>query len=111
MDGNPIYPDGWHFVADNCSHSGVDLLPQPLPRIDHRMRYYIVDFGFSIRFLPGQSHIIDDYGGRDREAPELVPDKPRYDAFKLDVFTVGNILYKDFYQVNSYSSRTTASSK
>lgn len=103
MDGNPIYPNGWHFAADNCTTSGVDLLPPPLPRIDHAVRYYIVDFGLSIRFHHGQSHIVDGYGGRDVDVPELAPDKPRYDAFKLDVFTVGNVLYKDFYQVNSCS--------
>lgn len=106
MDGNSIYPHGWHFAADNCTPGGVDLLPPPLPRIDHAVRYYIIDFGLSTRFLPGQSHIVDDFGGRDRKPPELASHKPRYDAFKLDVFTAGNVFFKDFYQVYSRSSKT-----
>lgn len=98
MDGRPLYPRGWHFVADSLSPDGCSM-PTPLTRIDNPVRYFIVDFGCSIRFLPGQSRLIAGEGGRDQEAPELALYRP-YDAFKLDVFTTGNMLLKDCYKVS-----------
>lgn len=98
MDGRPILPHGWHFVADNCLPNGVDQL-SPLARIDHPVRYYIVDYDCSVRLQPGQSHIISGFGGRDGDVPEIAKYQP-HDPFKVDVFTVGNMLYKDFYQAS-----------
>lgn len=99
MDGRPLYPRGWHFVADNVSPDGRDILT-PLTRIDHPVRYWIIDFGYSVRFLPGESHLSTADGGRDQDPPELAESKP-YDPFKLDVFTAGNTLLQDFYQVSA----------
>jgi hypothetical protein len=51
-----------------------------------------------MRFSPGQSYLVKDFGGRDSDPPELM--RPHhYDAFKVDVFTLGNVFDKDFYQV------------
>lgn len=97
MDATPILPRGWHFSDPSFTADGVDFV-NPLPRIDHPVRYYIIDFDCSIRFLPGQSPIINGLGGRDGEVPELAVSEP-FDHFKLDIFTLGNVFFTDFYKV------------
>ena len=97
MDARSIYPQGWHFIAKSFAPDGVTPVT-PLPRIDHPVRYYFIDYGISHRFLPGQSHLVLDWGGRDDDVPELERLRP-YDPFKVDVFTVGNVFLKDFHQV------------
>ncbi|KAF8874749.1 kinase-like domain-containing protein [Infundibulicybe gibba] len=96
MDARPIYPDGWHPVMRYASVDGASVL-KPLARIDHPVRYYIIDYDCSIMLLPNESHFISDLDGQDKEIPEFSPKKP-LDVFKLDVFALGNIFLKNFHQ-------------
>jgi len=100
MDARPISPQGWHFVASHRAQNGIDPVIN-LSRIDHPVRYVIIDYDCSTRFEPGKAYLVNDFGGRDRDPPELAVDPPYYDAFKLDVFTVGNVFKKDFHQVRT----------
>jgi hypothetical protein len=96
MDARPILPDGWHFVNDDCTPNGVDAIA-PLARIDHPVRYFIIDYDCSVQFSPDQSPLVKGFGGADSDPPELT--KPHeYDAFKVDVFTLGNVFDKNLYQ-------------
>jgi hypothetical protein len=98
MDARPLYPQGWHFAKGTHAPNGIDGVT-PLARIDHPVRYIIIDYELSIRFQPGQSHLINAPGGRDGDAPEISLYKDRsYDAFKLDVFTVGNLINDEFWK-------------
>ncbi|TFK34923.1 hypothetical protein BDQ12DRAFT_761164 [Crucibulum laeve] len=96
MDARPLYPQGWHFVDNNYSLDGNDHLT-PLARIDNPVRYYIIDYDCSVHLKPGQPHLIQGDGGRDPDVPELMELHP-FDPFKVDVFTVGNMLFKEFYR-------------
>ncbi|KAG5653367.1 hypothetical protein H0H81_000868 [Sphagnurus paluster] len=96
MDARPILPSGWHFVAQHRDLSGE--LISPRARIDYPVRYVIIDFDCSVRLSPGQPHLITNFGGRDGEPPEYKSRQP-YDPFKIDVFTLGNVFFKDFYKV------------
>ncbi|KAG5644788.1 hypothetical protein DXG03_007609 [Asterophora parasitica] len=96
MDARPILPSGWHFVAYQCKPDGVTPI-SPLARIDYPVRYIIIDFDCSVRLSPGQPHLIRNFGGRDGDPPEYRSPEP-YDPFKIDVFTLGNVFFKDFYQ-------------
>ncbi|GLB34243.1 putative protein kinase [Lyophyllum shimeji] len=96
MDARPILPTGWHFVAKHCTPDGVTPIA-PLARIDNPVRYIIIDFDCAVRLLEGQPRLITDFGGRDGDPPEYKSLDP-YDPFKIDVFTLGNVFYKDFYQ-------------
>jgi hypothetical protein len=101
MDASPILPRGWHFSVYGMT-ADVTGFVAPLPRINHPVRYYIIDYDCSVRFKPGESPIVHGLGGRDDDVPELMPiegEKP-FDHFKLDVFTLGNVFLKDFKQVN-----------
>lgn len=97
MDATPILPRGWHFASLSFTADGRDFVA-PLQRIDHPVRYYIIDFDCSVRFTPGESPIRNGLGGRDDDAPELAESKP-FDHLKLDIFTLGNVFFMDLYQV------------
>ncbi|TFY59644.1 hypothetical protein EVG20_g7709 [Dentipellis fragilis] len=94
MDGAPLYPRGHHPIRREFLPDAVHLI-SPLPRIDNPVRYYFIDFGMSTRFEPGASHLVTGAKGRDKELPELSRDVP-YDAFKADVFILGNVYKKEF---------------
>lgn len=98
MDGHPLFPYGHHPVRRGHSPDSVhDLVP--LSRIDHPVRYYLIDFGISSRFPPGASSFVVGRQGRDKGLPELSSDVP-YNAFKVDIFTLGNLYGKDFAEVS-----------
>ena len=102
MDARPILPQGWHFARHYLAPNGVDAIA-PLARVDHPVRYFIIDYDCSVIFHSGRSHLVIDFGGLDSDPPELSsPDK--YDAFKVDVFTLGNVFDKDFYQVHTLAN-------
>ncbi|KAF8056644.1 hypothetical protein FPV67DRAFT_646250 [Lyophyllum atratum] len=95
MDARPIIPQGWHFASRCFAPNGYEDL-RPLSRIDHPVRYYIIDFDNAVRFKPGDSPIIKGLGGRDSDPPELSTIHIPFDHYKLDVFTVGNVILKEF---------------
>jgi hypothetical protein len=99
MDGRPIVPGGWHFVRNRFAPDGVDPIV-PLARIDHPVRYFIIDYDCSMRFGPGQAHLLEGFDGREGDPPELKKHQ-QYDAFKVDVFTLGHVFDKGFYQVRN----------
>ena len=53
------------------------------------VKYYFVDFGISTKVEPGESPLVLGRAGLDQEVPELSDEVP-YDAFKVDVFIIGN---------------------
>ncbi|GBE85429.1 predicted protein [Sparassis crispa] len=100
MDGSPLYPQGHHPQRTESSPNGIFLL-SPLSRIDHPVRYYFIDFGISTLFEDGQSPYVVGREGRDKELPELSDDVP-YNAYKVDIFILGNLFKRDFLQVKYY---------
>lgn len=98
-----MYPRGFHPVKNILLH---DLLtPAPfIPRRHAGVKYYFVDYGISSRFPPGsQPRLVVGLDGRDREVPELSNDVP-YDPFKVDVYTIGNVLHREFCDVRLHLS-------
>lgn len=97
MNGWPIVPQGWHFVQSRFARNGIDPIT-PLARIDHPVRYFIIDYDCSIKFSPGQSHLLEGFDGKEGDPPELKQHQ-LYDAFKVDIFTLGDVFERNFYQV------------
>lgn len=97
MDDRPLYPKGHHPIRRNYSVDAIYEL-SPLARIDHPVRYYLIDFGISSHFPEGSSTYVTGLKGRYKEVPELSADVP-YDAMKVDIFTLGNLYRKEFLQV------------
>ncbi|KAG5647721.1 hypothetical protein DXG03_008444 [Asterophora parasitica] len=96
MDPRSILPSGWHFVAKHCTPDGVTPI-SPLARIDYPVHYVIVDFDCALQLSPGQPRLVTYFGGRDGDPPEYKSRDP-YDPFKIDVFTLGNVFFRDFHQ-------------
>ena len=97
VDARPLYPEGHHPVRTDHTPDGVYPI-SPLSRTDRPVRYYYIDFGLSTQFPEGASPLVVGDVGRDNEVPELSEDVP-YDPFKVDVYALGNLFYKEFYQV------------
>ncbi|KAH9920912.1 kinase-like domain-containing protein [Fomitopsis serialis] len=96
MDGGPLLPQGFHptrtaFLPD-CR-----TVAWPLSRSHNPVKYYFIDFGLSV-YIPSdvQPKLTTGCYGRDQEPPELSDMNP-YDPFKLDIYTMGNVFCKDFY--------------
>ncbi|KAL1945400.1 hypothetical protein VTO73DRAFT_2251 [Trametes versicolor] len=96
MDARPMYPNGHHPVR---IHSAPDIVhdANPLPRIDHPVKYYYVDFGLSEHFPLGASTLVLEKVGHDMEIPEISNEVP-YDAYKADIYALGNLFDKEFLQ-------------
>ena len=101
MDALTLYPEGYHparrFVTPDAQRRAT-----PLSRTDHPVRYYYIDFDLSVRFKDGELHNVIGDVGRDNEVPELSNDVP-YNAFKVDIFALGNLYYKEFCKVSPTS--------
>ena len=98
MDGNHLYPGGFHPIRQICSPDGTSVA-WPMSRSHFHVQYYYIDFSLSVYIPPDvQPKLVVGIFGRDQEPPELSDSIP-YDPFKLDVFILGNVLRKSFYDV------------
>ncbi|TFY51753.1 hypothetical protein EVJ58_g10398 [Rhodofomes roseus] len=96
MDGRPLYPEGHHPVCRDLSADAIyELVPRT--RLDHSVRYYFIDFGISSYFPVGVHPMVVGLDGRDKEVPEL-SDRIPYNAYKVDIFILGNLYKKHFVQ-------------
>ncbi|KAI0700983.1 kinase-like domain-containing protein [Cerioporus squamosus] len=96
MDARPLYPEGYHPVRQNYTPDAMYRI-SPLSRTDRPVRYYYIDFGLSVQFPPGAAPYVVGDVGRDTDVPELSDTIP-YNPFKVDVFALANLFYKEFYQ-------------
>ncbi|KAI0794646.1 hypothetical protein C8Q74DRAFT_1215883 [Fomes fomentarius] len=94
MDGSPLYAQGHHPVRLHYTPDNV-FDASPLPRIDHPVRYFYIDFGISHRFAETSKPMLLGRKGRNQQVPELSATVP-YDAFKVDVYALGDVFAKEF---------------
>jgi len=102
MDADAMYPEGFHpiHVMFKRDYSGW---ADHIPRSTAGVKYYFVDFGISSHIPEDDERFVIGNFGRDQEPPELSATVP-YDPFKLDIFIIGNMLRRDFYDVTVSSS-------
>lgn len=99
MDADRMFPRGFHPVKDLFLHDVVTPAPY-IPRRDAGVKYYFIDYGISSYFPTGsEPHLVLGRDGRDQDVPELSDDVP-YDPFKVDIFTIGNVLRGEFCNVS-----------
>ena len=110
MDAGHMFPLGFHPVKDTLLHDVVTQAPF-IPRRDVGVKYYFVDYGISSYFPAGsERHLVLGRDGRDQDVPELSDEVP-YDPFKVDIFTIGNVLRNEFCNVSfSLSGSSSCSS-
>ncbi|OJT07915.1 hypothetical protein TRAPUB_1194 [Trametes pubescens] len=95
MDARALYPIGHHPVRLGASPD-VRTPVFPLPRAGRDVRYHYIDFGLSSRFAPGSSTLVIGDVGR-AEVPEHSDTVP-YDAFKVDIYALGDTYSQEFSQ-------------
>ena len=101
MDGDAMYPEGFHPIR-------INQTPDCLRPAEHTTRtvagvkYYFLDFGISC-YLPDANspRLVTGMDGRDQEPPELSDIDP-YNPFKLDIFIIGNMLKQEFCEVGVF---------
>jgi serine/threonine protein kinase len=91
MDATHMYPLGFHPVDDMFLDDLITRAPK-ITRLEAGVKYYFVDYGISSHF-PSRSRreLVLGIAGRDQDVPELSNNVP-YDPFKVDIFTIGNVL-------------------
>ncbi|KAH9834123.1 kinase-like domain-containing protein [Rhodofomes roseus] len=100
MDATPLFPDGFHPLRNTLKPDGKTAA-WPNSRSHFPVKYYFIDFGISVQIPPDvQPKLAVGGDGRDQAPPELSDDVP-YDPFKLDVFILGNVFRKNFYDTLS----------
>lgn len=103
MDARALYPAGHHPVRPNATPDGQKSV-SPLPRAGRNVRYYYIDFGLSSRFSKGFSSLVIGDVGR-AYVPELSHEIP-YDAFKVDIFALGDLYCEEFKKVRSINPKS-----
>jgi hypothetical protein len=99
-----MYPLGFHPVKDIFLDDLTTPAPR-IPRLEAGVKYYFVDYGISSYFPAGsQRELVLGIAGRDQDVPELSNDVP-YDPFKVDIFTIGNVLRGEIQAVSMFSPR------
>ena len=104
MDSRSLYPEGHHPVRIDDAPDGITDA-RPLSRSNCQVRYYYIDFGLSALFEEGESPLVLGRTGRDKEIPELSNEVP-YDAYRADIFALGNLYYKEFISVRAPLAKT-----
>ncbi|EIM91026.1 uncharacterized protein STEHIDRAFT_72737 [Stereum hirsutum FP-91666 SS1] len=101
MDASRMYPKGHHPLHESFLPSFEDWAPI-IARSAAHVKYYFVDFGISSSFSPSDTEpkLVLGEDGIDQEVSELSDTVP-YDPFKVDVFIMGNVFRRNFYDVFS----------
>ncbi|KAA1476402.1 kinase-like protein [Dentipellis sp. KUC8613] len=93
MDPDRIFPRGFHMDSDDQDTRGRELSGLRSRTRVGGVKYYIIDFGESMKVGPDESVLIDVWSKAAIHAPEtLEPDRPPYDPFKADIYTMGSSL-------------------
>ena len=104
MDADALYPKEFHAAAifllrDGKTHAAYRN------RVDvglERVKYYFTDFGVSSLFSDDEeTHYAEGAVGQDETLPEM-KFLGRYDAFKADVYLLGNVYKTHIFSVCSY---------
>ena len=104
LDAIHMYPLGFHPVEDIYLDDITTLAPV-ITRLEAGAKYYFVDYGISSYFPAGsQRELVLGVAGRDQDVPELSNSVP-YDPFKVDIFTIGNVLRSEIQAVSFHSPR------
>lgn len=97
MNADAMYPGGFHPVAQDKSPNWKGRAKH-FSRTKRPPRYYIIDFGISIRFplSDASPRARAVWGGDGDRPPEIQQQGAEYDPFPADVFYLGNIIKHHF---------------
>ena len=101
MEASGILPHGFHptlrYLQPDARHRARPRSRFGAPK---PVKYYYIDFGISIYSPSGAPKEVVGADGIDSDVPELSSTIP-YDAFKVDVFILGNLFRQQFLLVRA----------
>jgi hypothetical protein len=107
MDASEMFPSSFHPIRTDMSRD-FRSYARPLNRSQKPPKYYFVDMGISRKYKPNQLPPIEDIiRGGDKDPPEHNSGILACDPFPTDVYYVGNMIRKDFFQVRLVSLSLT----
>ncbi|TDL23911.1 hypothetical protein BD410DRAFT_720197 [Rickenella mellea] len=102
LDASPMYPTGFHAQMKFLDPTGIHSVRETRRCDLNTVKYYIVDFGLSVRFEESDMvRLVTGVAAQDRNVPELSTSTP-YDPFMVDIFTLGNFYLETL--IASYSN-------
>lgn len=105
MDGNSMYPKGFHPSWQSRSKETTAYYSKYINRADaERVKYVFIDFGESTYFANlFDPPLVTGDRALDHEVPELNDKGILYNAFAVDVFTLGNVYKKILVSVSPFA--------
>ena len=109
MDASPLYTTPYHPIDQTRRRDYKGLATASYTRTQRPVRYYIIDFGLSVRYDTLDPVEIPVLGG-DKTVPEFKGDDPSkrygglsnlYNPFPTDVYCLGNWIREDFLEVSA----------
>jgi serine/threonine protein kinase len=103
MNADDMYPGGFH-AADPSMTPDWSGKAKHFSRTERPPKYYLIDFGISVRFSPDDSTPrtrVDAWGGDFDRPPEIEQVNAEYDPFPTDVYYMGNIIKHNFTEVRN----------
>lgn len=104
MDPIPLLSEIPHPIRRERSYDYKRKVKQRT-RTEYPTRYYIIDFGLSRKFSPGDELIAPVSRGGDKSVPEYKdPSRTVSNPFAIDVYCLGNLIQEWFVAVRLRSS-------
>ncbi|KAJ7088773.1 kinase-like domain-containing protein [Mycena belliarum] len=100
MDAAPIFTVPFHPVKPRMKRD-FSGRSSPLSRTQHPVRYYLTDFGLSVKYGSEDRPPLEiPVNGADKSVPEFQSaEPPAGDPFPVDVYYLGNLIRMDFTEV------------
>ncbi|RPD55425.1 hypothetical protein L226DRAFT_514269 [Lentinus tigrinus ALCF2SS1-7] len=100
MDPAPLFSDIPHPGYPKRSYD-FQRKVKKYTRTERPTRYYIIDFGISRKFSPGDALLTRTWIGGDKSVPEYRDPTGVSNPFLIDVYSLGNMIREDFMQHSS----------
>ncbi|KAJ6507340.1 hypothetical protein C8R47DRAFT_966711 [Mycena vitilis] len=102
MDGQHLYPEGFHPQHQFLNADMSAMAKQRFTRTERPPKYYLIDFGISVYFKPGQRPPLAlPIIGADSSVPEFQHggNLVHQDVFRTDIYYLGNLMFREFLEV------------
>jgi hypothetical protein len=103
-DASPLYDSPPHPFSNHMKRDFSGEAKHSSTRTRRPIKYYLVDFGLSRRYNPGDSEApyLEPPGwGGDKTVPEFLASSNHCDPFPVDIYCIGNAIRRHFLEARS----------
>ncbi|KAF4622397.1 hypothetical protein D9613_009144 [Agrocybe pediades] len=106
MEWKHLCPGGYHPARDTRKPD-LSAPAKFYTRTQRPPRYFIIDFGLSRQYPPGETSPLEDIIlGGDKSVPEFQDSGDPQNPFHTDIYYAGNIIRRDFFGTDPFTNRT-----